>query len=90
MITLHLPVDLAEQFGTTPDVELPAGPLVAAIRSLDATCPGIASRMLEVDGKLRRHLSVFIAGDRLRTSHEPVPDPPDGAEVWILRSISGG
>jgi predicted phage tail protein len=90
MITVHLPVDLADEFQANPVVTIAAGNCAEMLRALDFQYPGIASWLAESDGRFREHLSVFVSGRRLTTrAHVSVP-LVDGSEVWILRAISGG
>lgn len=90
MITVHLPVDLADEFQANPVVTLAAGTCAEMLQSLNLQYPGMASWLAESDGRFREHLSVFISGRRLAPrAHVSVP-LADGSEVWILRAISGG
>lgn len=90
MITVHLPSDLAEEFHTDPDLILAAGSLKGMLYALDAQHPGMGRWLSEADGSFRQNLSVFVAGRRLTPSEDASTRLPDGAEVWILRAVSGG
>lgn len=90
MITVHLPVDLANEFQAHHVVTVAARTGAEVLQALDLQYPGIASWLAESDGRFREHLSVFISGRRLvPRAHVSVP-LADGSEVWILRAISGG
>ncbi|MBS0644087.1 MAG: MoaD/ThiS family protein, partial [Proteobacteria bacterium] len=53
---------------------------------LDANWPGMRDRLCDSSPAIRRHISIFVDGERatLRTRlHQ-------GAEVFIMTAISGG
>jgi hypothetical protein len=59
-------------------------------RALDERYPGIASRLLEPDGSLRRYVNVFVEGDDGRWPGEAESVVHPGADVWIVPNIAGG
>lgn len=90
MITVHLPVDLAAEFRAESVVTVEARTCTEMLESLNRQYPGMTSWLAESDGRFREHLSVFVSGRRLPPrAHVSVP-LADGAELWILRAISGG
>jgi hypothetical protein len=90
MITVHLPVDLADAFQADPVLIVEARTCAEALQSLDHQYPGMASWLAESDGRFREHLSIFISGRRLAPRANVSAPLADGSEVWILRAISGG
>ncbi|MCL6452392.1 MAG: MoaD/ThiS family protein [Alicyclobacillus sp.] len=90
MITVHLPVTLADAFGAEPLVTLPGQTLADVLRSLDARYPGMAAWLVEPDGRLRPHLSVFISGHRLPPQSHISVRLQEDSDVWVLQAISGG
>lgn len=90
MITVHLPVDLADEFQADPVVTVTARTCVEMLQLLNLQYPGMASWLAEADGHFREHLSVFISGRRLAPRADVSVPLGDGSDVWILRAISGG
>jgi sulfur-carrier protein len=46
--------------------------------------------VLDERGALRKHMNVFVNGERLR-DREGLSDPvPDGGEVYVFQALSGG
>jgi molybdopterin synthase sulfur carrier subunit len=90
MITVHLPIDLAEEFKTAAVLTTDAQDLRDLMDQLDHMRPGVAGWLLEADGRFRQHLSVFISGRRLETRSPASAPLHEGADVWILRAVSGG
>lgn len=82
-----LPAALTRLFpGSPAELELEAASVAALIAALDARWPGMADRLCDATPALRRHINVFVAGQRAGLDS---PIPP-GAEVAILTAISGG
>jgi molybdopterin synthase sulfur carrier subunit len=90
MITVHLPVNLADEFHADSVVTVEARTCAEVLQSLNRQYPGMASWLAEPDGRFREHLSVFVSGRRLTPrAHVSMP-LADDSEIWILRAISGG
>ncbi len=90
MITVHLPGDLADKFGVPRHLPLAADTVGEMVSVLDERYPGIGHWLTEVDGSFRRHLSVFVAGRRLEDSEDAKRPLDEGADVWVMRAVSGG
>lgn len=58
----------------------------AMVDALDADWPGMGDRIVDSTPAIRRHMNVFVDGERavLETPLRP------GAEVFVLTAISGG
>jgi sulfur-carrier protein len=74
------------------DVDVEAGvPSVAAVLdALTRTCPGVVEGVLDEQGSLRRHVSVFVGPDNVRDLGGLATPVADGAELTILPAVSGG
>lgn len=90
MITVHLPVDVADEFHADHTMTLDARTCAEWLESLNAMYPGMRSWLVEADGRFREHLSVFISGRRLPPRAHASEPLASGAEVWVIRAISGG
>lgn len=89
MITVHLPLDLSREFRSDAVVHLDGETLGALVGTLESRYPGMSSWLMETTGQFRQHLSVFVAGQRVKQAGADTP-VPDNAEVWVLRAVSGG
>lgn len=87
-VTVYLPGLLRGFAGGHDVVSLPGAPatLSQALDALFALHPGLRDRVLTETGAVRRHVSLFVGGDRA-VLETPVPE---GAEVAILPAVSGG
>jgi molybdopterin converting factor small subunit len=79
---------LLHSYTSGRDVVESAGATVGEVMDdLDRQFPGIAFRVIDEQGRVRRHVNVFVGEDRARDRASPVPP---GAEVFIVGSLSGG
>lgn len=91
MIRVVVPQDLAEAVRSAASIHTAdAANLFDCLNRLDASHPGLRRRVLEVDGTVRPHLNVFV--DDVMEHRRDARSIPlhDGAEVWIMRAVSGG
>jgi sulfur-carrier protein len=87
MAALHLPGTLTPLFpGLTRHQDVDAPTVRAAIERLDEQWPGIEDRLCEPGPLLRRHIHVYVNGERaaLDTPLDP------GSRVDVIAAISGG
>jgi molybdopterin converting factor small subunit len=69
-----------------PRLELQASTVGELIDAIDARWPGVRDRLCDSRPAIRRHISVFVAGERAALATPLAP----GAEVAIMTAISGG
>lgn len=89
MATVLLPRTLIELFPAAPKrvaVEAGEEPVLGVIARLDVAYPGMRDRLLDAGPAIRRHLLIFVDGERA-TLETPVRE---GAEVRIVPALSGG
>lgn len=86
-VTVILPGVLQRLFpGSVRRVELRAATVADAIAGLDARWPGMRDRICDSRPAIRRHMNVFVDGDRAAL------DAPlrEGSTVVVLTAVSGG
>jgi molybdopterin synthase sulfur carrier subunit len=84
---VHLPSVLRPMFADLPrhvDVEAPT--VLEAIAELDPRWPGLRDRLCAEGPSLRRHIHVYIDGERADLA-TPVPA---NARLEVIAAISGG
>lgn len=82
-----LPQSLTRLFpGSSASLDVEAATVAALIDSLDARWPGMRDRLCDSTPRIRRHINIFIAGERATLATRL----PPGAEVVIMTAISGG
>jgi molybdopterin synthase sulfur carrier subunit len=86
-ISVRLPGVLVDLFpGSTRSVEMSARTVDEMMNELDRRWPGMRDRLCDSRPAIRKHINVFIDGERARLD---TPIEP-GTEVFILTAISGG
>jgi molybdopterin converting factor small subunit len=86
-VVVSLPAALLGLFPAAPrQVAMEAASVGEAIDGLDARFPGMRDRLCDSRPAIRRHIHVYVAGERatLATRLDP------GDEVLVLTAISGG
>jgi molybdopterin converting factor small subunit len=68
-------------------VEVDADTVREAIAALDRRFPGIAFRVVDEQGQIRPHMSVFLGEERIRDLDTPITA---GGEIYIVGALSGG
>ncbi len=87
MVVVALPAVLVNLFpGCAQRVEVAACTVDEAIDALNQRWPGMRDRICDSTPRIRRHMNVFVGGERatLQTCLAP------SAEVLIMTAISGG
>ncbi len=86
-VSVTLPTILLRLFpGSVRRLELPAATVAEVIDALDRRWPGMRDRLCDSRPRIRRHINVFVAGERA-TLETPLSS---GTEVIIMTAISGG
>lgn len=69
-----------------PPVTVPSGTVAGALETVFAQNPRLRGYVLDDQGRLRRHVTVFVDGDRadLTTALR------EESEVYVLQALSGG
>jgi sulfur-carrier protein len=86
-VVVILPNALLNLFpGSQKRVEVTAATVGEMVDALDARWPGMRDRLCDSTPRLRRHINVFIDGERAGL------DTPlaAGARVYVIPAITGG
>jgi molybdopterin converting factor small subunit len=86
-VTVVLPAVLVGLFpGCVREVRVSASTVREVIAALDKRWPGMADRLRDSTPAIRRHIAVFVDGERATLQTRVAA----GAEVLIMTAISGG
>ena len=72
--------------GSTRRVEMSARTVDEMIDELDRRWPGMADRIRDTRPAIRKHMNVFVDGERAKLDTKL----PPGTEVFVFTAISGG
>ncbi|MGH8697679.1 MAG: MoaD/ThiS family protein, partial [Burkholderiales bacterium] len=67
------------------EAEASGATLAAVLADLDRAYPGIRFRMVDEQGRIRRHIRIFVNGDQLRDLSQPLRATD---EVVIVQALS--
>lgn len=87
LVHVRLTPVLVDLFPGAPRrLDLSAATVSEMIDELDARWPGMGDRLRDTRPAVRRHINIFIDGERANLDTRLTP----GAEVFVLTAISGG
>ncbi|MFT4569944.1 MAG: molybdopterin synthase sulfur carrier subunit [Hyphomicrobiaceae bacterium] len=89
-VRVRIPTPLRKFTGGQDAVELEASSIKAVIENLDSAHPGLAERICEADGSVRRFVNIYVNGDDIRFLENLDSAVKDGDEVSIVPAIAGG
>lgn len=89
-ITVRLPSQLRALVGGSAEVHVDATNVRDAVLAVDALHPGIAGRILDDDGALRRFVNVFVADEDVRFLNGLDTELAAGSVVSLVPAVAGG
>ena len=89
-VVVRLPSQLRSLVGGVGEVSVEATTVREAIRAVDVAYPGLATRVLDDQGGLRRFVNVFVADEDVRFLNglDTVVEP--GQTVSLVPAVAGG
>lgn len=86
-VTVRLQGVMVDLFpGSTRRVEMSARTVSEMIDELDRRWPGMADRIRDTRPAIRKHMNVFVDGERAKLDTKLPPE----TEVFVFTAISGG
>ena len=89
-VSVRIPTILRSYTGGAPEVTAEPGTVREIISRLDATYPGIAGRLLDESGQLRRFVNVYVGEEDVRFVQGLDTHVADGARVSVIPAVAGG
>jgi molybdopterin converting factor small subunit len=87
---VRIPTILRTYTGGAAEVAAEGATLQDVLDSLDAQYPGIAARVLDDNGALRRFVNIYVNDDDVRFLDGLVTPIADGANISIIPAVAGG
>ncbi len=89
-ITVRIPTPLRNLTGGAAQVEVEARNVRGVIAELEQAHPGIAARLLDDTGNLRRFVNVFVRDEDVRFQQGLETEVANGEVVSIVPAVAGG
>ncbi len=87
MTKVVIPSQLHGYTAGRSEVDAAGGTVAEVLADLERQFPGFRFRVIDEQDRVRRHVILFVAGER--TDDLATPIPP-GAELQIVGALSGG
>ncbi len=90
MPVLKFTYALKRFFPELDDLELEGDSLRALLRQADRHHPGLSQYVLDEQGRLRRHVNIFIDGELIRDRRGLSDAFRPDSEIYVMQALSGG
>jgi molybdopterin converting factor small subunit len=89
-VIVSIPTVLRTLTGGQSKVEVAGETVGEVLAALEASHPGIKSRILEDDGSIKRFMNLFVDDDDVRYLQGLDTKLSDGASITIFQAVAGG
>jgi sulfur-carrier protein len=89
-VSVRIPTILRSYTGGAAEVTTQEGTLRDVIAGLDASYPGLAGRILDEGGKIRRFVNVYVGEEDVRLAQGLDTEVPPGFQVSVIPAVAGG
>jgi sulfur-carrier protein len=89
-VNVRIPTILRTYTDGKAEVPAEGGTLAEVIEDLEKNHQGIAARVLDDRGRLRRFVNVYVNDDDVRFAQGLETPTPDGTGVSIIPAVAGG
>ena len=89
-LTIRIPTQLRTFTGGSGEVEVEASSVGDALKALDVAHPGLADRLFDESGQLRRFVNVFLADEDVRFLDGLATPIAEGQTLSIVPAVAGG
>ena len=89
-VSVRIPTILRTFTGEQAEVTADPGTLREVLAGLDAAYPGLAGRLVDDTGNLRRFVNVYVGEEDVRFAQGLETPVPSGAHVSVIPAVAGG
>jgi molybdopterin synthase sulfur carrier subunit len=89
-VTVRIPTQLRTLTGGAGEVDVEGSSVGDALKALDAAHPGLAERIFDEAGGLRRFVNVFLADEDVRFLDGLATPVSGGETISIVPAVAGG
>jgi sulfur-carrier protein len=89
-VSVRIPTILRTYTGGAAEVATEPGTLREVLAGLDASYPGLAGRILDDGGKIRRFVNVYVGDEDVRLAQGLDTEVSPGTQVSVIPAVAGG
>lgn len=89
-VTVHIPTPLRKLTHNQAEVALAAATISQLVDELEDTYEGLAEKLLDEGGEIRRYVNIFVNDEDIRFLDGKDTPLNDGDSVSIVPAIAGG
>jgi sulfur-carrier protein len=89
-ISVRIPTILRSYTGGEAEVKATGSTVREVVADLEANYSGIAARILDDNGKIRRFVNVYVGEEDVRFADGLDTPTPDGVQISIIPAVAGG
>lgn len=90
MPTVYIPTPLRRLTGGAAKLDASGASVGAVIQALEADYPGMAEKILDEQGEVKRFINVFKNDDEIRSLNGLATAVQDGDRISIVPAMAGG
>ncbi|MGY8826697.1 MAG: ubiquitin-like small modifier protein 1 [Candidatus Latescibacterota bacterium] len=89
-VTVNIPTPLRKLTNNQSEVEIEAATVGELVDALEAAYTGIAEKLLDDSGEIRRYVNVFVNDEDIRFLDGKATPLKEGDNISIVPAIAGG
>jgi molybdopterin synthase sulfur carrier subunit len=89
-VSVRIPTILRTYTGGAAEVATEPGTLREVLAGLDGSYPGLAGRILDDSGKIRRFVNVYVGDEDVRLAQGLDTQVSAGTQVSVIPAVAGG
>jgi sulfur-carrier protein len=89
-VSVRVPTILRTYTGGASEVSVRGGTLAEVIEALESAYPGMRTRLLDDEGRLRRFVNVYVGDEDVRFAEGLATPTPAGTSVSVIPAVAGG
>jgi molybdopterin converting factor small subunit len=89
-VKVKIPTQLRTLTDGASEVEAEGNTVSEILQSLESKHPGVAERLIDGDGKLRRFVNVYVDNEDVRFLDGLATPVPQNASLSIIPAVAGG